>query len=192
MLYLVRISITEVFKIKKYDLFNNGISIARKTRLVLLLGVILIIAGCSSSVESKTPDKNITTIKTVLEHQFTGPNKEFIEGIDNIPKLEQYYEKRYKSYFAEDMYTKFIAAHAYDYLLMAHNSDKQIMVDNVSIESSESKEGEYNFKVVVIYDKQGSNQGSAEVSGTVKFNEDGKITSIKYLDDGGLSNELRS
>jgi hypothetical protein len=192
MLYLVRISITEVFNIKKYDLSNKGISIVRKTRLVLLLGVILIIAGCSSSAESKSPDKNITTIQTVLEHQFTGPNKEFIEGIDNIPKLEQYYEKRYKSYFTEDMYSKFIAAHAYDYLLTAYNHNKQIKVKNVSVESIDSTEGGYNFKVVVLYDKAGRNQGSAELSGTVNFNEDGKIANIKYLNDGGLSEELRN
>ncbi|WP_335432932.1 hypothetical protein [Bacillus sp. JJ1609] len=159
---------------------------------LLLLGFMIIAVGCSSSVKSTPQDKNITVIKTVLKHQFTGPNEEFIEGIDNIPKLEQYYEKRYKSYFTEDMYNRFIAAHAYDYLLMAHNNGKQINVDTVSVESIDSKEGTYTFKVAVLYDIEESNQGSAEVSGRVNFNKEGKIAGIKYLDDGGLSEELRN
>ncbi|WP_423410510.1 hypothetical protein AABM38_11525 [Heyndrickxia sp. MSNUG] len=159
---------------------------------LLLLGFILLAGGCSSSVKSTPEDKNITAIKTVLKHQFTGPTAEFIEGLDNTKKLEQYYEKSYKSFFTEDMYTKFISAHAYDYLLMAHNSEQQLKVDQVSVESDKTTEGTYKFKVVVLYDTEGTNQGSAEVSGRVKFNKEGKIASISYLDDGGLSTELRN
>lgn len=159
---------------------------------LLLLGFILLASGCSSSVKSTPEDKNITAIKTVLKHQFTGPTAEFIEGLHNTQKLEQYYEKSYKSYFTEDMYTKFISAHAYDYLLMAHNSDEQLKVDQVSVESDKSTEGTYKFKVVVLYDTERTNQGSAEVSGRVKFNKEGKIARISYSDDGGLSTELRN
>jgi hypothetical protein len=182
----------EVFLIKKNDLFNGVINISRISMSLFLIGVIIIAAGCSSSVKSTPEDKNITVIKTVLKHQFTGPNEEFIEGLDNIPKLEKYYEKRYKSYFTEDMYNRFIAAHAYEYLLMAHNNGKQIKVDTVSVERIESKEDAYTFKVVVLFNKDGSNQGSAEVSGRVNFNKEGKIASINYLDADGLSKELRN
>lgn len=153
--------------------------------------VILFVVGCSSSVKSTPQDKSITALKTVLEHQFTGPDSEFIEGLDNIAKLEQYYEKRYKSYFTNDMYTKFIAPHAYDYLLMAHNNGQQIKVDTVSVECNESTEDSNNFKVVVLYAQEGSNQKSAEITGTVYFHKEGKIASITYLADGGLSKELR-
>lgn len=191
-LHFVRIRIMEVFIINKKHFINGVFNISRRSMSLLLLGIILLAGGCSSSVKSTPQDKNITAIKTVLEHQFTGPNAEFIDGLDNIPKLEQYYEKRYKSYFTEDMYRRFISAHAYDYLLMAHNSDKQIKVNQVSVESDESTEGAYNFKVVILYDTEGTNQGSAEVSGRVKFNKEGKIASISYLDDGGLSTELRN
>ncbi|WP_335377595.1 hypothetical protein [Bacillus sp. JJ1122] len=181
-----------MFKINKNRFINGVFNISRISISLLLLGIILFMGGCSSSVKSTPQDKNITAIKTVLEHQFTGPNEEFIEGLDNIPKLEQYYEKRYKSYFTEDMYNRFIVAHAYDYLLMAHNNGKQIKVDTVSVKSIESTEGTYTYKVVVLYGKEGSNQESAEVSGRAKFSKDGKIASIKYLDDGGLSEELRN
>ena len=158
---------------------------------MLFLGVILLVAGCSSNVKSMPQDQNIATVKTVLEHQFTGPDQEFIEGLDNIAKLEQYYEERYKVYFTEDMFNKFISAHAYDYLLIAHNNGQQIKADTVSVESDESTVGSYSFKLAVLYGEDGSNQKSAEVSGKVIFNKEGKITSIQYLKDGGLSEALR-
>ena len=43
-----------------------------------------------------------------------------------------------------------------------------------------------------MYGEDASNQKSAEVSGKVIFNKEGKITSIKYLNDGGLSEALRN
>jgi PBP1b-binding outer membrane lipoprotein LpoB len=159
---------------------------------LLLLGIILLVVGCSSNVKSAPKDQNIATIKTVLEHQFTGPEQEFVEGLDNIAKLEQYYEERYKAYFTEDMFNKFISAHAYDYLLMAHNNVQQIKADTVSVEKDGSTEGTYRFKMAVLYGEEGSNLKSAEVSGKVIFNKEGKITSIQYLNDGGLSEALRN
>lgn len=181
-----------MFKINKVQLFNREIKYFRISMSLLLLGVLLLVAGCSSNVKSMPKDPNIATIKTVLEHQFTGPEQEFIEGLDNIAKLEQYYEERYKAYFTEDMYNKFISAHAYDYLLQAHNNGQQLKADTVSVESDGSTEGSYLFKVAVLHGEKGSNQKSAEVSGKVNFNKEGKITSIKFLNDGGLSEALRN
>jgi PBP1b-binding outer membrane lipoprotein LpoB len=177
---------------KKNSVFNGVIKYSCISMSLLLLGIILFLAGCSSDVESKTQDQNITTIKTVLKHQFTGPDQEFVEGLDNIEKLEQYYEERYKAYFTEEMFNKFISAHAYDYLLTAHNNGQQIKADTVSVEKDELTEGNYLFKLVVLHGEEESNQKSAEVSGKVIFNKEGKITSIKYLNDGGLSEELRN
>jgi hypothetical protein len=159
---------------------------------LLLLGIILLVVGCSSNVKSAPKDQNIATIKTVLEHQFTGPEQEFVEGLDNIAKLEQYYEERYKAYFTEDMFNKFISAHAYDYLLTAHNNGQQIKADKIRVEKDESTEGSYRFKMAVLYGEDVSNPKSAEVSGKIIFNKEGKITSIQYLNDGGLSEDLRN
>ncbi|MBT2663220.1 hypothetical protein [Bacillus sp. ISL-45] len=163
------------------------IKISRIVLSLLLSGVVLFVAGCSSPVKSTTQDPNISAIKTVLEHQFTGPNPEFIEGSDNIEKLEQYYEKRYKPYFTEERYNSFIATLAYHYVHVAHNNDKQIKVDKVSVEKDEDT---YNFKVTVLYGKEDSGQNSAEVTGRAKFNEEGKITHIQYLNDGELTEKL--
>ncbi|AZB40996.1 hypothetical protein CEF21_00800 [Bacillus sp. FJAT-42376] len=161
----------------------------------LLLFVLLVTAGCSLSVknvpQNSNQDPNITAIKQVLHSQLTGPDSEFINGLDNIPKLEQYYEKRYKSYFTEEMYNSFVSAYAYNYLLMAHVKGQQLKVDAVNVKRIDSKDDIYDFKALVLYGKKGSNQKSAEVSGSVNFNKEGKITGITYSEDDGLSKELK-
>jgi hypothetical protein len=182
----------EVLKIKKNYLFNRVMNIKRLSMSLLLIGMFLFLTGCSSSVNSSGEDQNISAIKTVLEHQFTGPDSEFIEGLDNTEKLEQYYEKRFRPYFTEERYTSFIASQAYDYLLMAYNNGVQIKAEKVTVEGIESTDGVYHFKVVVVYDKEGNNQKSAEVSGKATLNKEGKIASIQYLNDGGLSHELKN
>jgi hypothetical protein len=160
--------------------------ISRIMLSVLLLGVLLFIGGCSSSVKSTSQDPNITAIQTVLGHQFTGPDPEFIEGLDNTEKLESYYEEKYKSHFTEERYNSFISTLAYQYVLAAHNNGQLIKVDKVKVEKEEDA---YTFKVTVLYGKEDSGQDSAEVTGKVKIKE-GKITSIQYLDDGGLTEKL--
>ena len=160
--------------------------IYRKLFSLLLLFVLLFVAGCSSSVKS-SQDPNITAIKTVLEHQFTGPEPEFVEGLDDIEKLEQYYENRYKPYFTEERYNSFIATTAFQYVLVAYNNGKEIKVEKVDVEKEEDA---YTFKVTVLYGKKDGDQESAEVTGRVKFNEEGKITNIQYMNDDGLSEKL--
>ena len=169
----------------------------------LLLGII---SGCTSSntLTSTPQDKNLTTIKTVIDKQFTGPDLKLIEMLtskENVtvigkdgevtqPKsstdLEKYYEKIYQPYFTEKMYNSFIAAYASHYQFLANKSGYQIKVDKIDIKEDEKSEGAYEFKVNVLYGKDGSKQKNAEVSGRVDFNKDGKITNIRYLDDGGL------
>ncbi|WP_079508775.1 hypothetical protein [Mesobacillus jeotgali] len=162
------------------------------TRLMLsllLLVVLLFVAGCSSTVKSTSKDPNMTAIKTVLEHQFTGPDSEFIEGTENTEKLEEYYEKRYKSYFTEERYNSFIAASAYTYVLLAYNNDKEIKAEKVDVRT---EEGWYHFNVTVSYGEAGNGQNSAEVTGKAKINDDGKITNVQYLNDGGLTSNLEN
>ncbi|WNF24806.1 hypothetical protein [Mesobacillus jeotgali] len=161
--------------------------IYRLTFKLFLSCILLFVAGCSTSVKSTSQDPNIIALKTVLEHQFTGPDQEFIEGTDNIEKLEQYYEKRYQPYFTEERYNSFIATTAFQYVLVAYNNGKEIKVEKVDVEKEEDA---YTFKVTVWYGKKDGDQESAEVTGRVKFNEEGKITNIQYLNDDGLSENL--
>ncbi|MES9683654.1 hypothetical protein ABWK22_12155 [Gottfriedia acidiceleris] len=172
---------------------------------VFLFGIILV-AGCSSSstLISTTQNKNVMTLKTVLKQQFTGPDEIFhvlfapkdnftiIEKggevtLQNIPtKLEQYAKKHYQKYFTENTFNNFITVHAFRYQLIASTQGYYIKPDGIEIKKVKKTERTYDFKVNVIYEKSGIKQQNAEVSGRVNFNKDGKITFIRYLDDGGL------
>ncbi|MEE6449854.1 hypothetical protein RAH41_04685 [Gottfriedia acidiceleris] len=174
------------------------------TIMSFLLSGVVIVTGCSStnSVKSTAQDQNVKTTKTVLEKQFTGPDiklTDMLTSAENVTvigkdgegtqpqknsELEKYYEKTYQPYFTEKMYNNFIAAYALNYQFLAQKSGYQMNVDNIDIKKIENIEGAYEFKVNLLYGKDGSKQKQAEVSGRVYFNKDGKITNIRYLDDG--------
>ncbi|MES9683843.1 hypothetical protein ABWK22_13145 [Gottfriedia acidiceleris] len=182
------------------------------TIMSFLLSGIILVTGCSSTniVKSTPQDQNVKTIKTVIEKQFTGPDIKLIEMLtseENVtvigkdgeatqpPKnteLEKYYEKTFQPYFTERMYNNFIAAYAFNYQFLVHKSGYQIKVDNIDIKKIETTEGAYEFKVNILYGKDGSKKKDAEVSGRVYFNTDGKITNIRYLDDGGFTKEMNN
>ena len=179
---------------------------SRLTIITFLLSGIVLVAGCSSSntLISIPQDKNIMTIKTVLKQQFTGPDDIFHvlfapkdnftiiqKGGDvtlqNIPtKIEKYTKKHYQKYFTENTFNNFMAVHAFRYQFIASTQGYYIKPDGIEINKVKTTEGSYDFKVNVIYEKNGVKQQNAEVSGRVNFNKDGKITFIKYLDDGEL------
>lgn len=163
---------------KKFLTFNK----ARIVTPLLLFGIMLFMASCSSSA---TQEKHIEAISTVLKHQLNGPDLEVIEWEDPA-KIESYYEKLYKSYFTEEMYTSFISTYAFHYHLTAYNGGYEMKVDHIEVDSSETTEGTYDFKATLLTEKEGSEQQTAEVSGRVTFNSDDKITSIRYLDESGL------
>ena len=165
----------------------------------LLVGIV---SGCSSANTVSSADQdNIKTIKTVLEKQFTGPDDKLTQMITsekNItvigkdgkvtqPKspteLETYYEKNYKAYFTEDMYIMFIAADAFKYQSLAHKNGFQLKADNITIKKDKKAKETYEFKVNVICETDGPDQQNAVVSGKVNLSKDGKITSIRYLND---------
>ncbi len=171
----------------------------------LLLGIFLV-SGCSSSenLKSTPQDKNISTIKTVLKHQFTGPDLKLVElyesgesatviekdGKVTLPKsptkLEKYYKKMFQDYFTEKMYNNFIAAYAFNYQFMANKNGYQIKAGDIDIKEDGTTKEAYKFNVNVFYKKDGMEQKKAVVSGRVNFDKDGKIILIRYLDDGEL------
>ncbi|UPM54807.1 hypothetical protein [Gottfriedia acidiceleris] len=195
---------------KEIGLFNSKSGFTSILMSFLLLGIILV-AGCSSTTFKSTPqNKNISTIKTVLKKQFTGPDLKLVglyESDENLTvvgkdekvtqpksptKLEKYYEKMYRGYFTENMYSNFIRAYAFQYQFLAHNKGYQLTVDHIDVEKIEKTEGAYDFKVKVLYEKEGTEQKNAVVSGRVYFNKDGKITNIRYLDELELIKALKN
>lgn len=191
-------------------IFNKS-SISRITKSILLFAVFLIFfVGCSSTNISQ--DGNITTIETVLENQFTGPDQEFIEllnspenvtiigddseasdeDLETFSELDLYLEEKYKSFFTPNMYNKFIATYALGYQVAAFNGGFEIETDNIYIEKSDTIKGSYDFIANILYHKEGNEQMTAEVSGKAEINEESKITSIRFLDDNGLMDVLKA
>lgn len=141
------------------------------TNSFLLFGILLFVVGCSEH-----QDENITTIETVLKHQFTGPDLKLIGLLDspeNAPiigkevetsteepktptKLDLYLEARYKPHFTESMYSRYVATYALDYQVAASKSDYQLEVDGIDIEQNETNEDADDFTVKVLYKKEES------------------------------------
>src|SRR5699024_2688506 len=77
-------------------------------------------------------------------------------------------------------YNDFIGAYAIDYQSSAHENGFEMEVADINIEQNENNENIYNFSVTVQYQKEGSDQNDAEVTGYAHM-KDGKISDIAYL-----------
>ncbi|UOQ92943.1 hypothetical protein MUO14_21490 [Halobacillus shinanisalinarum] len=163
---------------------------------IILSGILFLIAGCSSSASK---DENIAHIEVVLEEVFTGPNGELaaiykelesasMEIIKSASKdFRMYYEENLKSYFTEQYYTKFINTNkASTFHGTAYRNGYRMKVKDMNIEQNASSETAYDFSVNIGYKKEGNAGKSAEITGRVNVNEDGKITRVLYHNGGEL------
>lgn len=157
------------------------------------------------NMASMEDEENITAIETILNHQFNGPDYKLIElweekatiiggnGETSAPeqptKLDKYLAELYQPYFTDNMYEKYLSSFAMSYQTPAYKNGYEIKV--AAIDIKEKTEDAYDFKVSVIYHKNGeSKQNTAEVTGSVHIYEPGKIASIKFLNDSGLLKTL--
>ncbi|MFA9557601.1 hypothetical protein ACERII_09875 [Evansella sp. AB-rgal1] len=175
--------------------------------------VIIQLSAPRSSIDSLLPirpaDENISTIRTVLQEQFTGPDKNIVELLtaeenitsigrdneddteeqDSSPYLDAYLAEKYKPFFTESAYDTYIATHGVDYHWLADVNDYTLIASGFDI--SETIENTYDFTVDVIYKKKGNEHKNALVTGRANMNEDGKISFIQFLDDDGLLEALQ-
>lgn len=179
----------------------------------MLLGILLLAIGCTNSEETgnssegseiESVDKSKEAqenIQTVLENMFTGPNEEqeiLLKGAgDDIEKFSQnlsvYREENFKPYMTERFYENGIVNTngALGFLFIAY--PKYILaVDEITLEEREAKEGDYNFNVKITYtNKENDESETTNVEGTASTNEEGKITSIRYLHAEEFRDALR-
>jgi hypothetical protein len=175
----------------------------------LMFGLLLIAVGCaiSDTSESTSQDENITTIETVLNHQFTGPDEEIklMKSPENVTiigagetttpetptKFDLYLKEKYHSHFTDNMYSQYIVTYALDYQTSAYYNDYQLEVASIIIEQHETIEGAYDFMVSVLYKKKGNEEKTAKVTGRAYMNEESKITFIRFINDNGLLEEMQ-
>ncbi|WP_066070385.1 hypothetical protein [Neobacillus soli] len=137
-----------------------------------------------------------TVIEKVLEHQFTGPDEEFIElnNKEDIQKLGKYYVEVYGPYFTESGLETFIAAFGTQYPSDAYYNGYKLSLKNITIEQSENIPYRYSFIATVGCQKNGDEEKTASVNGEVLFStkEEGKIQGFRYMNDNSLTDLLRS
>jgi len=180
----------------------------------MMLGIFLLAVGCTNSEETgnssegnenESVDKSKEAqenIKTVLENIFTGPNDEqqeiLFKGADEdiekyAEKLTEYREENFKPYMSERFYENGIVNTngAIGFLVIAYPT-YILAVDEITLEEREAKEGDYHFNVTVTYtNKENNKSETTNVEGTASTNEEGKITSIRYMNAEEFRDALR-
>lgn len=177
-----------------------------------LAGWLLFLALNSGGLQQASPaDKNIKTIETVLNQMLTGPSKEFSKAVDAwenaVPDtgegvnsgiitstpdpLRQYTDKYFKPYFTEEGLTDYINTSGLTFLMQADWYGYVLKVNDLKIEKLEMEGNYYDFTVTVSYQKTGSDQqNTAEVTGQINVNDEGKIQVFSMFVDGGLLEKM--
>ncbi|MGJ9459572.1 hypothetical protein [Oceanobacillus sp. CF4.6] len=162
--------------------------------VILLVGLVLFIAGCSPNTETEPLDENIATIETIMEHSFTGPEQELIEIWNNIhtdedemediesafEALNSYTSEKFKPYFTEEGYSSYISSFGFTFLNNAYRNDYQLNLNRIEVETSEVNDNIYKFSLEVHYQKEYSDEHELVVNATgeVNINEDGLISNM--------------
>jgi hypothetical protein len=160
--------------------------------LLVLVFFSVLMAACSSSKED---DEDKKTIQTYLENEFTGPTDELISALEQEgaypPELQEYAEENYKPLVAD--LKQFVNKNwALTYLRFAYENGYQLEPTNIDIQKIEgdTEKAAYKYKVKVEYNK-GEETNTANVTGRINLNENGEISIIRNIDDGGLLEKLK-
>ncbi|NCU16733.1 hypothetical protein [Pallidibacillus pasinlerensis] len=159
--------------------------------LTLFTIFILILSGCNESTGMKTSDENIKTIEAVLRNNLTGPDDELkeiindMEGEEKLKALNNYDEKLYKDYFANNTsYQEYISSYGTVLWVQPINNNYKLEVKNIEFEMINDKENIYNFTLELQYQKENSESSEVvKVEGQANLNDDHKIESISYKTD---------
>ncbi|MFC4620571.1 hypothetical protein ACFO4N_17915 [Camelliibacillus cellulosilyticus] len=143
--------------------------------------------------------KNEETVRQFLKNQFTSSEaltKIFKKSEDSgtfgsyVEEVKSYIEKNYQSLVTKDiLQDELIKANgAMRWLEPAYSAGYQLKPENIEIIKEDSAQANaYSFKVEVAYSKDGKTS-TATVTGYINLNDNGKISAIRNIDDGGLAN----
>ncbi|WP_335873042.1 hypothetical protein [Bacillus sp. 2205SS5-2] len=160
---------------------KNIIGLIKK--ILVLSSVFVVFVGCSSPKEI---DENVKVIQIFLEKEFTGPNDELKYALDqdgaSSPELEKYVKENYKPLVMnwEDMIN---SNHILLFQRFAYGNGYQLQPTNIDIQKVQ--DNAYEYKVKVEYRKDGE-KNTATISARINLNDDGKIVTIRNMDDEGL------
>ncbi len=151
----------------------------------------VLVVGCSSPKDNGRDD--VKTIHTYLENEFTGPNDELINAFEQEgaypPELQAYAEENYKPLVAD--LEQFVNKNwVLTYLRFAYENGYQLEPTNIDIQKIDGNENAaYSYEVKVKYNKD-ERTNTANVTGRINLNDNGEISIIRNIDDGGLLEAL--
>jgi hypothetical protein len=164
---------------------------------LLLLGILLLAGGCTNSEEAgnrSEASESEQNVRTFLQNVFTGPNEEQENLLElmydgELEKHEEefaeYIQEHFKPYLSERFLENYVVLSngALRFVQRAY-PDYVLEVEDISLEEKEGVEGGYIFTVKVSYtNKESDKSVTVDVEGNIYTNEEGKITSIRYMDD---------
>ena len=158
--------------------------------ITFLVSVFILIAACS-----KESDENVETIQTYLEQEFSGPNDELINALEQEgaypPELESYIEENYKPLVSN--WEQFINENmTLIFLKTAFENGYHLETTNIDIQKiDETEEEAYNFEVEVEYHNDDQTNATT-VTGIMNINDNGQISMIRNMDDGELLEKMRN
>ena len=203
--------------------------VGRKKRHVLpvFISIVMVVVACFFVFTMITPnstpsdqlaapvsndDQNKAAIRAVLEHEFTGPDEEYIRlvkemhrqqtdptyekyvGQDKNPDNTQYMKylrEKFSTYFTEHGFDVFIMstpAHSYHRLYL---KDYKISISTINVVQSENPDApkNYSFTAQVLYENKDGEEMTFEMEGKAICSEPGKIGKI-YFTAHGLSEKM--
>ena len=157
-------------------------------------------------------DQNKAAIQAVLEHEFTGPDEEYIRLVEEMHKQQtdptyekyvgqeknpdntqymNYLKEKYSTYFTEHGFDTFIMstpAHFYHRLYL---EDYKISISTINVVQSENPNTpkNYDFTAQVLYENKDGEKTTFEMQGKAICSEPGKIGKI-YFSVQGLSEKM--
>ncbi|MGD6958334.1 hypothetical protein ACQCWA_11815 [Rossellomorea aquimaris] len=156
--------------------------------LFVLASVFVLAVGCSSPKES---DENVKTIQTFLEKEFTGPNDELMYALEQDgafpPELEEYVVENYKPLVMnwEDMIN---TNHILFFQRFAYENGYQLKPTNIDIQKDQDHA--YDYEVEVEYRKDGQTD-TAAITARINLHDDGKIVTIRNMNDDDLLENMK-
>jgi len=155
----------------------------------------LLLVGCT---QDELQDKNIELIQSYLEYELNTPNKEAIQGDNELWKWVEkqnqasvpfskdysaYLKDSYGPYFSESGYDKFVSSgQTLMFHLAAEKYEYQTTVKKIDVEQSKDTPTNYYFTVNIDYEKKGMEKVNADITGIAILRPDG-IEQITYLGD---------
>jgi hypothetical protein len=170
----------------------------------ILLVLALFLSGCSKQEKEVevAKDPNIETIKSYLEIEFNGPDEEAIRiqneffedatdsGKTGIEQYTDFMNETFSPYVEEENIQRLIMRSSlFFYHFQADESGYIFKADQIQIQQQESFKQNYDYKAHITYEKDGE-KNSTTLTGFVTMSENGKISGVKSLNDGGFYQEM--